>query len=231
MTWNAAARWTIAASALLVASAAAAQAGTPPAGDVDHFDLSGLQERPTSFVEQQLRDLVAHHAPGDHADAARIQRKLARYYREKGDVERARASERRASPETTPAPLAAPAQPATSSGSPPRASITGKFYAMVGRTLHTWDFLADGSCYHATAVAGAGTSVRSGERGRCELSGDTLVVHVQMATTGYATPGVGRGTTLGASSDARGEVRRIGFRRGSDGAFVLDGVVHRPRSW
>src|SRR5579883_3356077 len=64
---------------------------------VERFDSSGMPPQPTTFVEQQLQDLIQHHTHGDTANAIFIQQKLARYYTDKGDTARARAASRLAS--------------------------------------------------------------------------------------------------------------------------------------
>src|SRR5438552_954263 len=60
------------------------------------FDLSGIPDPPASFAEQQILEMVAGHKRGDLADAARIQRKLAAYYRDKRDLGRSEGAEARA---------------------------------------------------------------------------------------------------------------------------------------
>lgn len=66
----------------------------------ESFDLSGLPKATSgiaqSQTERELLQLAGSHRSGDAAGAARIQRKLAAYYREKGDYDRARAAEERA---------------------------------------------------------------------------------------------------------------------------------------
>lgn len=68
--------------------------------EAESFDLSGLPKATSrtahSQAERELLRLAGSHRSGDAADAARIQRKLAAYYREKGDYDRARAAEERA---------------------------------------------------------------------------------------------------------------------------------------
>src|SRR5947199_5694582 len=60
------------------------------------FDLSGIPNPPASFTEQQILEMIAGHKPGDLADAARIQQKLAGYYRDKRDPGRSEAAQARA---------------------------------------------------------------------------------------------------------------------------------------
>ena len=60
------------------------------------FDLSGIPDPPASFTEQQILEMISGHKPGDLADAARIQQKLAAYYRDKRDLGRSEAAEARA---------------------------------------------------------------------------------------------------------------------------------------
>ena len=63
---------------------------------LESFDRGGLPARPQTDVERELARRISAHRRGDVADAAEIQRKLAAYYRDKGDDERARAAEDRA---------------------------------------------------------------------------------------------------------------------------------------
>lgn len=58
----------------------------------ERFDTSGMPRRPTNFIEQQISEMIASHKWGDLQDAARIQRKLGRYYADKGDEQRATAA-------------------------------------------------------------------------------------------------------------------------------------------
>jgi hypothetical protein len=81
----------------VVALAARSALAADPCGDVEQFDLAGLPAAPTTFLEQQIGELLAHHRPDDRRGAALIQRKLARRYAEMGDAERARAADQRAS--------------------------------------------------------------------------------------------------------------------------------------
>jgi hypothetical protein len=59
------------------------------ASQAEVFDTSGMPRRPTNFIEQQLLEMIGSHTAGDLTDAARIQRKLGRYYTDKGDESRA----------------------------------------------------------------------------------------------------------------------------------------------
>jgi hypothetical protein len=238
------------------APAASTDAAATSRSDAEEFDVSGLPQPPTSFEEQRLWAMIKAHRPGE-ADAALIQRKLAAYYRAHGDAARAEAAERRARGDATARPAdaaearaaasgPAPSRPAAESGARPQkaqagaapgaaAACTGRYYGMDGRTLHTWEFTADGAFQHSIVSSGAGTSVRTGERGRCEVAGDTLVLYVEKTATGFASPGVGgRSTQVGGGADTSREVRRLHFKKlGKDGAggMVLDGVTLKPKSW
>ncbi len=59
--------------------------------DFERFDTTGLDDS-----GRDLSRMVGSHRRGDVAGAVRIQRRLAAYYRAKGDTERARAAEQRA---------------------------------------------------------------------------------------------------------------------------------------
>lgn len=63
---------------------------------VEQFDTAGLPATPQSFLEQQIREAIATHRPGDYNQDVFIQSKLAEYYREHGDATRAHEAEARA---------------------------------------------------------------------------------------------------------------------------------------
>jgi hypothetical protein len=116
--------------ASILALAARSTLAAAPGGEYEQFDLTGLPEMPTSFLEQQIRARVADHRPGDEEDAAVIQRKLARAYQEKGDLDRAGIAGRRAGSAggSSALPLAVARDPAAalspSDAAPPAASIS-----------------------------------------------------------------------------------------------------------
>ena len=210
------------------------------------FDTSGMPRRPTSFVEQQIFEMIGSHKTGDLSDAARIQRKLGRYYQDKGDEGLATAAFLRASeaeqalngPPRTPAPEpasqdAVKSPPAQTPAPAPSSRFSGNYYGYDGRTLHTWDFHPDGTFLHTWIASGAGTSVRNSERGRFELAGNTLDLKIDSTAGGFVTPGVGGRTTgVGGSSGAAAETRRLRIQFvKSEGAVVLDGVKLKPKSW
>jgi hypothetical protein len=113
-----------------------------------------------------------------------------------------------------------------------RPGLTGSYYGMVNRTLHTWEFTAAGAFLHQTAIKGAGTSVRTSERGRYEIVKDEVVLHVERSASGYATPGVGgRSTQVGGGAEAKSEMRRLSLQRRPGGEVVLDGVRLKPKTW
>lgn len=238
-------RWCLLIVALLAAPAAWGQSNR-----AERFDTSGMPRRPTTFVEQQILEMIATHMWGDLTDAARIQRKLGRYYADKGDEKRATAAflaaaaAERASgsnPEagvstdaekqraTPPAPSAL--ERATPSSDRPGPAFTGNYFGYDGRTLHTWEFRADGTFLHSWIVSGPGTSVRNSERGVFRVSGDVLELGIASAASGFVTPGVGgRSTVAGGGAEERGEVRRVKFAKSVDGV-VLDGVKLKPKNW
>ncbi|MBI4371117.1 MAG: hypothetical protein HY552_02345 [Elusimicrobia bacterium] len=111
------------------------------------------------------------------------------------------------------------------------ASFSGRFYGMEGRLMHTWDFNEDGTFYHATIASGAGTSVRSGERGRFAVEDGVLTLRVQKTASGFVTPGVGgRTTQVGGGAQDKEETRRLRLKRSAQGV-VLDGVALKVKSW
>ena len=118
--------------------------------------------------------------------------------------------------------------------SPPRSApaLTGRWFGMDGRMLHTWEFTVDGAFLHQTAVSGAGTSLRTSERGRYQHEHDEVVLRVERNASGFATPGVGgRTVQLGGGAGAAPEVRRLALRRAPGGAVLLGGVRLKPKSW
>lgn len=237
---------------LLATGAAPAQSARAGPDAPEKFDLSGFPRRPTTFLEQQIRELLDTHQAGDMASAATIQRKLAQFYRDRGDTARVRAAERRALAATPPAGQLASDPPAATPTrgrlSTPRAAptesrafasrgatLTGRYYYMDGGTLHTWEFDATGEFRHTSVASGSGTSVRNLERGSYRVDGAMLELRFEQQVSAFATPGAGdRTTQLGASSSDRSVVRRVRYRLighgGSDG-MVLDGKEMKPKSW
>lgn len=225
------------AAALLLGALAPARAADP----AEDFDASGLPAAAETFRDQQLLDALKHHKAGDLEDARAIQGMLAGYYRAQGDEARAAAAEAKSRPPAAPPPPVPTGRPEGGRAAPTPARknataktpFSGRFYGMDGRLLHTWDFNDDGAFYHATAVQGAGTSVRTGERGTFEAAGGELILRVEGAASGFATPGVGgRSTALGGGADASKSTRRLKLKvlRKGEG-IVLDGLRLKPKSW
>jgi|ERR1035437_2660552 hypothetical protein len=206
------------------------------------FDTSGMPRRATNFVEQAILDLIGHHESRDLVVAGRIQRKLGRYYADKGDQRRAKAAflaaaaaEQTRRPTPPPADTQtvtnnqAPRPPSTPAATKP--AFTGNYYGMDGRTLHTWEFHSDATFLHTWISSGAGTNVRNSERGSFRLVGDTVELKLSSTTTGFTTPGVGgRSMAVGGGDGRSTETRSvsIGF---ADSNLVLDGVRLKPKSW
>ena len=198
---------------------------------VEDFDTSGMPRHPTTFVEQQIFDLIAHYRPGDLAEARRIQQKLGKYYAEKGDRRRANAALVAAEPPQADAPPPPAANPPAKPAPSGHAAFTGNYYGMDGRTLHTWEFHADGSFLHTWVASGAGTSVRSSERGSFQLAGSTLELRIWSNATAFATPGVGgRTTDIGGGGGGSTETRRVAMRF-AEPNLILDGLELKPKSW
>ena len=216
---------------------------------IELFDTSGMPRRSTAFVEQQIFEAIATHKPGDFADAVRIQRKLGRYYADKGDQERAtacflaaadaqRAAEAKTDGESAPPFEARRSQPSEQSiddrpaaVAAPSSRLTGSYFGYHGRTLHTWDFRSDSTFLHTWIASGAGTSVRNSERGAYRLTGNVVELKIVSAAGGFVSPGVGgRSVAVGGGAEARPEVRRLKFEV-SDSGVVLDGVKLKPKSW
>jgi hypothetical protein len=212
------------------------------------FDTSGMPRRPTTFIEQQIFEMIATHKPGDSADAVRVQRELGRYYADRGDEERAtacflaaadaqRAVEDKTGGETAAALEVRRPQPPEEPIDDPRAAVpappsklTGSYFGYDERTLHTWDFRSDSTFLHTWIASGAGTSVRNSERGAYRLTGNVVELKTISAAGGFVTPGVGgRSAAVGGGAEANQEVRRLKFEV-SDSGVVLDGVKLKPKS-
>ena len=209
---------------------------------VERFDTSGLPERATNFLEQQIFEMIGSHRPGDLTGATAIQRKLGRYYTEKGDQVRAAAAlrladEAEAPPQTRAperksqgnAPASHPAPPRDPAGS----RFSGNYFGYEGRTLHTRDFHDDGTFLHTWIVSGAGTSVRNSERGWFRIHGETLEIALTSSASGFVTPGVGgRTTQAGGNAQTASQTRRLKVQMDQSGIlFVLDGIPMKPKSW
>ncbi|MBI3039535.1 hypothetical protein HYY75_10920 [bacterium] len=65
-----------------------------PPENFDQFDLSGFPAKPTNFVEQRLFDEIAF--ANSPRLKAKAHEKLANYYNQKGDKERAQAEQSKA---------------------------------------------------------------------------------------------------------------------------------------
>lgn len=213
----------------------------------EHFDISGMPSQPSTFAEQQIHEMIRAYSRGNLAEAARIQRKLGRYYADKGDQKRAAAAYARADAaeealrRRTSLPLAQEhslSSPSTSTeiGSPAAAGsqlLSGNYYGYAHGALHTWDFSGDGTFLHTWIASSSGSTIRNSERGRFRVAGSTLELTIQSAAGGYATEGVGgRTIAIGGGSASATEVRRLPVRfLPAEKAIVLDGIKLKPKSW
>jgi hypothetical protein len=195
----------------------------------EDFDTSAMPRRPTNFIEQQISEMIASHTWGDLQGAARIQRKLGRYYADQGDDRRSTAAFLAAA--------AAAAQPEAGRQAhvPSKPSLagnfSGNFFGYEGRTLHTWDFHINGTYLHTWIAAGAGASVRNSERGGFAVFGGELELRPASAAAGFVTPGAGgRSTVVGGGEDSGSPPRRLRFVR-SESGILLDGMKLKPKSW
>jgi hypothetical protein len=193
----------------------------------EDFDTSGMPRRPTNFIEQQISEMIASRTWGDLEDAARIQRKLSRYYADRGDERRSTAAFLAAAAAEQPAKKQSDQAPPP----PTRPSLTGNYFGYEGRTLHTWDFNINGTYLHTWIAAGAASSVRNSERGAFAVFGDELELRPASAAGGFVTPGTGgRSTVVGGSEDSGSPRRRLKFIR-SESGILLDGMKLKPKSW
>lgn len=127
-------------------------------------------------------------------------------------------------------------QKQTKQSPPPKGAFEGRYYYMDGvSTLHTWEFSPEGAYLYTRASRGAGTSVRTSERGTYTVSGGYLELHPSATTTGYATPSAGgRGSLVGGGTEAQAGMKRVKFQllgtAGKDG-IILDGIKMKPKTW
>ncbi len=215
---------------------------------VERFDTSGMPSRPTTFVEQQIWDLVKHHRSGNIADAILIQHKLERYYQDKGDVTRAKDASRlaAAAEQSTPGWGEVSMADSRSSGgngqsqvqvdAPPRShtqliaqgAFNGNYYARTGgAAMEKWDFSSNGGFTHTGVASGVGAGTRDFERGTYEIAGSTLTLHVANTVDVYAT-----NRTLGSNRDTsvstrQSTVRLLGVH--GESGIVIDGRRFTPR--
>ena len=87
--------------ALIAALLGGLAAAQPLHLKVEDFDRGGLPASPRTDAERELSRRISGHRGGDVEGAIEIQRRLAAYYRGKGDEERARAAEERAAAAAT----------------------------------------------------------------------------------------------------------------------------------
>lgn len=145
--------------ALALAFPATAMAQTPARPGPEKFDVSGLPQKASSALEQEIFTLIRYHRRGDLRDAARIHLKLAEYYTEIGDKAKAGDCSK----------MAAEAWEAAESGVRVSAGTTGTPPFEPARTFrqnfayadtelgasHRWEFFEDGTYAHSlTTPAG-----------------------------------------------------------------------------
>lgn len=108
------------------------------------------------------------------------------------------------------------------------------YYAMVNGALEKWDFYHDGTFLHEGVAAGAGTSVRTSERGIYRIQGSALTLRIGKTATAFATPG-SNSSLIGGGSDPNSRTVKMKIQLlgadGSDG-MVLDGTTfHIRHGW
>lgn len=220
---------------LFVASVASAFQSS----QVERFDTSGVPRRPTTFVEQQIFEMLGYHRPGDLVDAMRIQQRLGRYYADKGDSVRSVAAfllaaeaEKLASGDSPSTRTTQPVGVGVDQQLPSRSEFWGNYYGYEGRLLHTWEFHPDGTFLHTWISSGTGTNVRNSERGVFQFQGDKLMLRISSTAGGFATPGVGgRSTLSGGAADATASRREVKIQVLNSGGIVLDGIQLKPKNW
>lgn len=130
------------------------------------------------------------------------------YQPEAGQAAPAAEVVRKANPDVTAAPK-----------TPPEATtpeFSGRFFALQGRTMHTWEFRPDGTFEHAWAPANAAsTDAAHVEAGTFRVAGPYLMLMMMRGTTGGPAP----------ARELRMEMRGAG---GKDG-LLLNGIMLRPK--
>jgi hypothetical protein len=96
--------------------------------------------------------------------------------------------------------------------------LNGKWYLYTGGSSEeTWEFWGD-SMFRHTWITTVGTSTRVSERGRFELSGTSLTLHVTSRSDG------------GCQNEIRHSTLEVLGAQGADG-LVLDGTTLKLASW
>jgi hypothetical protein len=121
-------------------------------------------------------------------------------------------------------------------GSPKTTPLTGKFFGYEGKTLHTWEFNADGSFLHTVVADGSGSEKHS-ENGQFILSGDSLALTIQSEAGVYSaaesTPSAGLVMGGGPPKGKKRKVLmtfKLAGAQPADG-IVVDGVALKPKTW
>ena len=113
-------------------------------------------------------------------------------------------------------------------------SVDRGYYAMVNGALEKWDFYHDGTFLHEGVAAGAGTGVRTSERGIYRIQGGALTLHIGKTATAFATPGINSSLLGGGSASNSKTVKMKIQLLGADGSdgVVLDGTTfHIRHGW
>jgi hypothetical protein len=122
-------------------------------------------------------------------------------------------------------------------GSSKTTPLTGKFFGYEGKTLHTWEFNADGSFLHTVVAEGSGSEKHS-ENGQFILSGDSLALTVEseagVHSGAESTPSAG--LVMGGGPGPKGKKRKVLMTFKLVGAqpadgIVIDGVALKPKTW
>lgn len=118
---------------------------------------------------------------------------------------------------TEPAPPPAPAPNATANpvAPPPATDFAGRFFAMQGQTLHTWEFRPDGTFEHGWTTRGARTDAANFEAGTFRVAGPYVMLMVLRGSSGQPV----RPRQLPMQMQGSG---------GRDG-IVLNGIMLKPK--
>lgn len=107
--------------------------------------------------------------------------------------------------------------------------LTGIWYVYTGGSSEeTWEFFGDSMWRHTWIAGGPGATKRTSERGRFQLSGTSLTLHVTSQSGGFVSGGaIGGGTTC--KNEIRQSTLQVEGNNGN-GGLVLDGAQLKFRS-
>ncbi|MDD5544863.1 MAG: hypothetical protein PHX83_16980 [Acidobacteriia bacterium] len=102
-----------------------------------------------------------------------------------------------------------------------------------GSSEETWEFFGDSMFRHTWISAGVGTSVRTSERGRFHVSGNSITLHITSQSGGSVSGSSSGGSILTGGTQCKDETKQMSFRllgNQGDGGIVLNGTTIKFRS-